>query len=113
MFGFPACINVPKMAVLTACMAPCLLGRILFQPQHCYSPSAFPHPLEPGAALQIDAGAAPLVAALPSTDPDGAVGRATSVPASSAAGIGGHPVRGAVYCRPIDGLSAGHNAVRT
>ena len=52
-------------------------------------------PIEPGAALQIAAGAAPLVAPLP-----GAVGRASAIPASSAAGVGGHPVQGAVYSRP-------------
>ena len=50
-------------------------------------------PIEPGAALQIGAGAAPLVAPLPGADPDGAVRRATAIPASGAAGVGGHPVK--------------------
>ena len=50
-------------------------------------------PVETGAALQIGAGAAPLVAPLPGADPDGAVRRATAIPASGAAGVGGHPVK--------------------
>ena len=48
-----------------------------------------PQPVEPGAALQIGAGAAQLVAPLPGADPDGAVGRAADIPASGAAGIDG------------------------
>lgn len=38
----------------------------------------------------------------------GAVGRAAAIPASGAAGVGGHPVQGAVYSRPVYGLPAGH-----
>ena len=47
-------------------------------------------PFELGAALQIAAGAAQLVAPLPGADPDGAIGRPTAAAASSAAGVGGH-----------------------
>ena len=66
------------------------------------------HPIEPGAALQIGAGAAQLVAPLSGTDPDGAVGRAAAVPASGTAGVGGHPVQGAINSRPVDSLSSRH-----
>ena len=65
-------------------------------------------PIKPGAARQIGAGAAQLVAPLPGTDPDGAVGRAAAIPASCAAGVGGHPVQGFVYSRPVYGLPAGY-----
>lgn len=51
----------------------------------CYSPSAFPQPFEPGA-----------------------VERAPAAMASGAAGIGGHPVQGAVHRGPVYGLSSGH-----
>ena len=65
-------------------------------------------PIEFGAALQIGAGAAQLVAPLPGADPDGTIGRAAAVPASGAAGVGGHPVESPVYSRPVYGLPAGH-----
>ena len=65
------------------------------------------HPIEPGAALQIGAGAAQLIALLPCTDPDGAVGRAATA-ATDTAGVGGHPVQSAVYSRPVYGLPAGY-----
>ncbi len=65
-------------------------------------------PFEPGAALQIGAGAAQLVAPLPGADPDGAVGRAAAIPASGTAGVGGHPVQGLIYRGPVYGLPAGH-----
>jgi len=65
-------------------------------------------PIELGAALQIGAGAAQLVASLPGAEPDGAVGRAATISASGAAGVGGHPVQGAVYSGPVYGLPAGH-----
>ena len=68
----------------------------------------FLQPFELGAALQIAAGAAQLVDPLPGADPDGAVGRAAAIPASCAAGVGGHPVQSPVYSRPVYGLSAGH-----
>ena len=64
--------------------------------------------IEPGAALQIAAGAAQLVAPLPGADPDSAVGRAAAIPASGAAGVGGHPVESPVYSHPVYGLPAGH-----
>ena len=50
-------------------------------------------PVKPGAALQIGAGAAQLVAPLSGADPDGAVGRPSAISASCAAGVGGHPVQ--------------------
>ena len=65
-------------------------------------------PIETGAALQICAGAAQLIALLPGTDPDGAVGRPAAISASGTAGIGGHPVESLVHCGPVDGLSSGH-----
>jgi len=65
-------------------------------------------PLEFGAALQIGAGAAQLVAPLPGADPDSTVGRAAAIAASGAAGVGGHPVQRFVYSRPVYGLPAGH-----
>ena len=65
-------------------------------------------PFELGAALQIAAGAAQLVAPLPGADPDGAVGRAAAISASGAASKGGHPVQGAVYSCPVYGLPAGY-----
>jgi hypothetical protein len=64
--------------------------------------------IEPGAALQIAAGAAQLIAPFPGTDPDGAIGRAAAISASGAAGVGGHPVESPVHFGPVYGLPTGY-----